>query len=102
MPMAKPTLQLETDRLTLVPFQLDAIEALLAGDAARLRTLTGLGFPEPLTPPPLLQDVLAHVRDQLRASPDSLGWWTWLTVERSTRRVTGATGFGGPRMPRAP
>lgn len=96
MPMAKPTLQLETDRLTLVPFQLDAIEALLAGDAARLRTLTGLGFPEPLTPPPLLQDVLAHVRDQLRASPDSLGWWTWLTVERSTRRVTGATGFGGP------
>ncbi|HWA17278.1 MAG TPA: GNAT family N-acetyltransferase, partial [Gemmatimonadales bacterium] len=36
------------------------------------------------------------VRDQLRANPSSLGWWTWLAVERDTRRVTGALGFGGP------
>lgn len=36
------------------------------------------------------------VRDRLSAAPDTLGWWTWLTVDRVSRHVTGALGFGGP------
>jgi RimJ/RimL family protein N-acetyltransferase len=89
-------LTLATERLTLLPFTADAIDALLAGDPARLEALTGCVFPRPLRPPPLLEDVLPMVRDRLRADPASLGWWTWLAVERETRRVTGALGFGGP------
>jgi RimJ/RimL family protein N-acetyltransferase len=87
---------LTTSRLDLVPFTADAIDALLAGDAPRLEQLTGATFPVPLQPPPLMEGVLPGIRDQLRAAPQTLGWWTWLAVERATREVTGALGFGGP------
>ena len=87
---------LTTRRLELLPFTADAIEALLAGDAAQLRALTGVTFPTPLQPPPLMAGVLPGIRDQLRAAPETLGWWTWLAVDRTSREVTGALGFGGP------
>lgn len=87
---------LTTERLTLVPFAAEAIDALLAGDATRLAERTGYQFPQPLRPPPLMEELLPQVRDRLRADPASTGWWTWLAVERGTARVTGALGFGGP------
>jgi ribosomal-protein-alanine N-acetyltransferase len=89
-------LTISTERLDLQPFTAEAIDALLAGDGPRLRQLTGVSFPTPLRPPPLLEAVLPLVRDRLRAEPATLGWWTWLTVDRATGTVTGATGFGGP------
>lgn len=88
--------QLTTDRLEIIPFTADAIDALLQHDSARLAELTGLDFPTPLRPPPLMEELLPLVRDQLRANPVSLGWWTWLAVDRASRKVTGALGFGGP------
>lgn len=88
--------KLTTDRLEIVPFTADAIDALLAGDHDRLEQLTGLTFPAPLRPPPLMEEVLPLVRDQLRANPASLGWWTWLAVDKASQKVTGALGFGGP------
>jgi RimJ/RimL family protein N-acetyltransferase len=87
---------LTTSRLELLPFTADAIDALLAGDTERLHRLTGVTFPVPLQPPPLMEELLPQVRDQLRTAPDTLGWWTWLAVDRATREVTGALGFGGP------
>ena len=89
-------LRVETARLILVPFEAEAIDALLRGDETQVAQLTGYSFPSPLQPPPLMGDVLPLVRDRLRADPASLGWWTWLAADRSTRRVTGALGFGGP------
>jgi ribosomal-protein-alanine N-acetyltransferase len=89
-------LTLTTARLGLMPFSADAIDALLERDEPTLRQLTGATFPVPLRPPPLLEDVLPLVRDTLRTRPETLGWWTWLTVERESRHVTGASGFGGP------
>jgi ribosomal-protein-alanine N-acetyltransferase len=92
-------LKLATERLELIPFTAEAIDALLAGDEARLKQETGFTFPTPLRPPPLLEDVLPLVRSQLRQEPNTLGWWTWLTVDKATGRVTGASGFGGPPDP---
>lgn len=92
-------LKLSTERLELIPFTADAIDALLAGDEARLRRETGFTFPTPLRPPPLLEDVLPLVRTHLRQEPNTLGWWTWLTVDKATGQVTGASGFGGPPDP---
>jgi RimJ/RimL family protein N-acetyltransferase len=89
-------LRLSTSRLELMPFDLRAIDALLAGDETTLASLTGLQFPTPLRPPPLMEEVLPLVRDRLRADPASSEWWTWLTVDRATKQVTGAIGFGGP------
>lgn len=89
-------LKLSTPRLDLLPFTADGIDALLARDEPRLRQVTGASFPTPLRPPPLLEDVLPLVRDRLRAEPSTLGWWTWLTVDRARGQVAGAIGFGGP------
>ena len=89
-------LTVSTPRLDLLPFEPAAIDALLAGDGSTLLALTGLHFPTPLRPPPLMEEVLPLVREALRADPASSGWWTWLTVERETKQVTGAIGFGGP------
>lgn len=89
-------MELTTPRLRLVPFISEAIGALLAGDEARLRAVTGFSFPTPLRPPPLMDELLPMVRERLVAEPTTLGWWTWLAVERDTQRVTGALGFGGP------
>lgn len=89
-------MKLSSERVELIPFTADGIDALLAGDGSRLKAITGVSFPSPLRPPPLIEDVLPLVRDQLRADPESLGWWTWLTVDKATKQVTGALGFGGP------
>lgn len=89
-------MKISTDRLELAPLSADSIDALLGGDEPRLRELTGATFPAPLRPPPLIEDVLPLVREQLRLYPETLGWWTWLTIDKATGRATGASGFGGP------
>ncbi len=91
-----PVTLIDTARLTLAPFTPEAIDALLRGDQALLRQLTNANFPLPLRPPPLMESLLPQVRDQVRAQPDTAGWWTWLAIRRDTRDVVGALGFGGP------
>jgi [ribosomal protein S5]-alanine N-acetyltransferase len=88
-------LQLETERLRLLPLSSAAIEALLAGDGARLRELTGASFPAPVRPPPLTQELLPMVRDKVRADPRQEGWWTWIVVRKDTGEAVGSVGFGG-------
>lgn len=87
---------IRTARLDLQVLVPDVAEALLAGDAARLQALTGARFPEPVAPPPLMEDVLPMLRDKLRAHPAELGWWAWLVVDRAAARVVGSVGLGGP------
>ena len=87
---------IDTERLTLTPFSPEAIDALLRGDAALLRRLVDADFPKPLRPPPLMEELLSQVRDNVRARPSDAGWWTWIAIRRDTRAVVGALGFGGP------
>jgi [ribosomal protein S5]-alanine N-acetyltransferase len=88
-------LALETARLRLLPLSPEAIDALLTGDGARLRTLTGAAFPAPVRPPPLTEDVLPMVRDRLQADPAEAGWWTWAVIRKDTQEAVGSVGFGG-------
>jgi RimJ/RimL family protein N-acetyltransferase len=89
-------LRVSTERLELAPLTLDGIEALIAGDGARLRELTGVLFPRPAAPPPYMADPLPTVRERLKAHPDEAAWWNWLVSERETRRAVGSVSFGGP------
>lgn len=93
--MSAPSLRLSTDRLELLPLGLDALQALILRDRERLEALTGARFPEPLLPPPLMDDVLPFMRDRLRAEPEELGWWPWLIVSRSAGEAVGSVGLGG-------
>lgn len=84
-----------TERLDLAPLDAEAIEALLAGDAPRLQTLTHAAFRE-AAPPPYMAEALPVVRERLRAAPAELIWWNWLVVRRDTREAVGSVAFGGP------
>ncbi len=87
-------LQLDTERLRLLSLSPAAIDALLAGDGARLRDLTGARFPDPVRPPPLTEQLLPMVRDKVRDAKQE-GWWTWVVTRRDTHEAVGSAGFGG-------
>ncbi len=84
-----------TPRLDLIPMSADVIDALLAGDADRLRSLTGAEFRDPAGPPPYMAESLPVVRDRLREHPGELEWWNWLVVRRDTRQAVGSVAFAG-------
>jgi RimJ/RimL family protein N-acetyltransferase len=88
--------RVRTERLDLIPLTAEAVDALLVGDGARLRDLTGVLFPPPVAPPPYMTDSLPTVRERLRAHPDDAAWWNWLVSERETGRAAGSVAFGGP------
>jgi RimJ/RimL family protein N-acetyltransferase len=92
--MPAPTIR--TERLTLTVFTPDAIDALFAGDALRLNAITAAAFPQPLAPPPLMEDMLPDVRDRLRKDPSQEGWWAWVVIRRDTGQAVGSVGLGGP------
>jgi len=88
--------RVRTERLELAPLTADAIEALVGGDGARLRELTGVLFPHPASPTPYMADPLPEVRARLLAHPEEAPWWNWLMFERETARAAGSVAFGGP------
>ena len=58
-----------TSRLELTPMSAEAIDALIEGDSALLRSLTGAEFGTPVAPPPYMAESLPEVRERLRRSP---------------------------------
>jgi [ribosomal protein S5]-alanine N-acetyltransferase len=84
-----------TARLELTPLDADAIQALLAGDATRLKQLTGAAFPQPVAPPPYMAESLPVVGTQLRKSPGEAPWWNWLVVRHGDGEAVGSVAFGG-------
>ena len=91
--MAAKTLR--TERLELAPMSADAIDALLAGDGARLRSLTDAEFADPVGPPPYMAESLPEVRDRLQGNPGEPHWWNWLVVRRDNREAVGSVAFAG-------
>jgi ribosomal-protein-alanine N-acetyltransferase len=90
-----PRTAVHTARLELTPLDGDAIQALLAGDAKRLKQLTGAGFPQPVAPPPYMAESLPVVDTRLRKNPSEATWWNWLVVRQEDREAVGSVAFGG-------
>ena len=86
---------IETVRLRLPVLEVGAIDALIAGDASRLESLTGATFPRPLQPPPLMDDALPYLRDVLLASHETGPWRPYLMVLRESGDAVGSAGFTG-------
>ena len=90
-----PSTSVHTARLELTPLDADAIQALLVGDAKRLKQLTGAAFPQPIAPPPYMAESLPVVGAQLRKSPAEAPWWNWLVVKHEDGEAVGSVAFGG-------
>ncbi|HEY8195563.1 MAG TPA: GNAT family N-acetyltransferase [Gemmatimonadales bacterium] len=84
-----------TERLQLTPLTADAVEALLDGDAARLRSLTRAEFASPAGPPPYMAESLPVVQERLRKNPAEAQWWNWLVVRQDNAEAVGSVAFGG-------
>ncbi len=86
---------LRTKRLELTPMSADAIDALLRGDAPRLRSLTSAEFTVPARPPPYMAESLPVVRERLRKNPEEHQWWNWLVIRQDNREAVGSVAFAG-------
>jgi ribosomal-protein-alanine N-acetyltransferase len=92
---AMPETIIRTPRLRLTPMDAVAVDALLAGDAERLRSRTGARFPQAAAPP-YMADALPEVRERLRLHPEEAPWWNWLIVRDDTGEAVGSVALGGP------
>jgi len=80
-------------RVGLLPLSAGALDALAAHDGLRFRAITGSAAEDDLRPPPLMQDALPFVAEQVRSHPDSARWWMWaITLDG---RFAGTVGFAG-------
>lgn len=80
-------------RVRTVPLGADALEALAARDARRFRALTGLAMTAHVRPPPLMEDALPFVVEQVRSDPAAAAWWMWAIA--IGEELVGSIGFGG-------
>jgi RimJ/RimL family protein N-acetyltransferase len=81
--------RLETARLILIQLDVDALDAWLARDAARLEQLISARFREPVDAPPLFDEDLQRIRDDVA---ERGGEPPWLFLLRDTREPVGAGG----------
>ena len=87
------SVMIRSDRLDLLPFTPELIEAMILADAGGLRRIVGARFSAGLVPP-LMEDALPMMLEALRANPSP--WWGWICVDRDLGEAVGAIGFAGP------
>ena len=84
-----------TDRLRLVPFRVETIEALIARDLDRARSFQGLDITEEFLES-LENDFLSIQLDGVRARPAEGGWFVRAVIRAEDAAVIGHCGFHGP------
>jgi len=93
LPAVPDGVRVEAGRLQLVPLRADALEALAAHDGPRFHAATGLAVPRDVRPPPLMEDALPFVAEQVHTDPDAAMWWMWAIAVEGT--FVGTIGFAG-------
>lgn len=84
-----------TPRLELRQLTAESMAALLDRDANQLTALTQANFSDPVCLPPLFDDNLPMLREQLAAHAQEVGWqwWPWLLVRQIDKEPLGLVGF---------
>ena len=80
-------------RIRLLSLSADALAALADHDGRRFRAITGLAAGDDVRPPPLMQDALPFVAEQVRSHPDAAPWWMWAIALDGC--FAGTVGFAG-------
>jgi len=84
-----------TDRLELIPLSAAALDALIDRNRPQLEAVTQAHFPDPLCAPPLMEDALISMREQVLAENEDRRHGPWLAISRSTREAVGSVGLSG-------
>lgn len=85
-----------TDRLELRPLSATAIRALIARDAAAFAVEVAIRAPVSIELPPLMDDALPYLADQIARDPGRAAWWCWAIVRHADAAFIGSAGFAGP------
>ena len=88
-------LRIATERLELVAFTPEAIDALLTGDDGAFARVVGGHLPVPGSIPPMLEDVLPLFRARALGDEAERGWWGWVAIHRESGLVIGSVGLAG-------
>ena len=91
--VAPGAVRLLTDRLELIPLTAAALDALIHADWAQLEAVTHAHFPDPVCAPPLMDDALASMREQVLAEDEDPRHGPWLAISRTTREAVGSVGL---------
>ena len=67
---------IETERLRLVPCELEHFEAILADDNARLAALLGVEVADDWLEFEAAREAMSYSDEYLKSHPSALGWWT--------------------------
>lgn len=86
-------IEIQTERLRLMPMTVEAIDALIVGDRVALEAEVGATFPDPLAPPPETDDVLEFFRDIASRQTE---WTPRFVVLRDPPTVVGSGGAMPP------
>ncbi len=86
---------LRTARLAATGLTPEDVDLWAAGDAAALREVLGVRFPEPVLAPPLLEEDLSSIGAVMRATATPAGWSIWLFSRLDDTVPVGAAGFSG-------
>lgn len=94
----KDKMMIKTERLKLIPFELEHFEALLR-DERELADMLGvsladdwLGFEE-------AREAMSYSYEYLKSHPGALGWWTYLFIHGADNALIGLGGFKGEADP---
>lgn len=87
------SVMIRSDRLDLLPFTPELLQAMMRSNADALHRIVGARFTGG-TVPPLMEDALPAMLEAMLEDPSP--WWGWLLVDRGLREAVGAVGFAGP------
>ena len=85
-----------TDRLELIPWNIELIDAFLTANRTQGEAALGVAFPEPFQPPPETDDVLDFFRAAVASDTSGGAFLPRLIVRTVDRIAVGSIGLGLP------
>jgi RimJ/RimL family protein N-acetyltransferase len=85
---------IKTERLKLIPCELEHFEAMLR-DERELARLLGVSLADDWLGFEAAQQAMPYSYEYLKAHPSALGWWTYLIIHVADKTLIGLGGFKG-------
>jgi len=90
----KESRMIKTERMKLIPFELEHFEALFR-DERELAAMLGVSPAEDWLGFEAAKDAMSYSYEYLKSHPGALGWWTYLFIHAADNALIGLGGFKG-------
>lgn len=87
-------MMIKTERLKLVPCELEHFEALLR-DERELAAMLGVSTADDWLGFEAAREAIPYSYEYLKSHPDAVGWWTYLFIHSADNSLIGMGGFKG-------